>query len=133
MPSEQHKYQLVAAPKLFPIETGCQYFFLTAFVKLWFCLTFFQALNSLKMVFLHNIKVFCGCKSFITDVSLTLIMDYSISSGLITLKGFFQVQNHQEYQNVVIISFVHLEKINIFCFMHQGVAQKLSLPRPLEN
>ena len=60
-------------------------------------------------------------------------MDYSISSGLITLKGFFQVQNHKEYQNVVIISFVHLEKINIFCFMHKGVAQKLSLPRPLEN
>ena len=48
-------------------------------------------------------------------------------------KGFFQVQNHKEYQNVVIISFVHLEKINIFCFMHKGVAQKLSLPRPLEN
>ena len=60
-------------------------------------------------------------------------MDYSISSGLITLKGFFQVQNHKEYKNVVIISFVHLEKINIFCFMHKGVAQKLSLPRPLEN
>ena len=64
---------------------------------------------------------------------LDLAMDYSISSGLITLKGFFQVLNHKEYQNVVIISFVHLEKINIFCFMHKGVAQKLSLPRPLEN
>ena len=33
-------------------------------------------------------------------------------------KGFFQVRNHKEYQNVVIISFVHLEKINIFCFMN---------------
>ena len=60
-------------------------------------------------------------------------MDYSIPSGLITLKGFFQVWNHKEYQKVVIISFVHLEKINIFCFMLKGVAQKLSLPRPLEN
>ena len=47
--------------------------------------------------------------------------------------GFFQVQNHKEYQNLVIISFVHLEKINTFCFMHKGVEQKLSLPRPLEN
>ena len=45
-----------------------------------------------------------------------LIMDYSISSGLITLKGFFQLRNCKEYQNVVIISFVHFEKINIFCF-----------------
>ena len=54
-------------------------------------------------------------------------------SGVGTVKGFFQVQNHKEYQNVVIISFVHLEKINIFCFMHKGVAQKLSLPCPLEN
>ena len=48
-------------------------------------------------------------------------------------KGFFQVQNHKEYQNVVIISFVDLEKLNTFCFMHKGVAQKLSLPRPLED
>ena len=60
-------------------------------------------------------------------------MDYFISSGLITPKGFFQVPNHKEYQNVEIISFVHLEKINIFCFMNKGVAQKLSLPCPLEN
>ena len=28
---------------------------------------------------------------------------------------------------------VHPEKINIFCFMHKSVAQKLSLLRPLEN
>ena len=68
-----------------------------------------------------------------TSKSVCPSVDYSISSGLITLKGFFQVRNHKEYQNVVIISFVHLEKINIFCFMHNGVAQKLSLPRPLEN
>ena len=73
----------------------------------------------------------CGLQK--SSKLLKQFMDYSISSGLITLKGFFQVQNHKEYQNVVIISFVHLEKINIFCFMHKGVAQKLSLPRPLEN
>ena len=56
-----------------------------------------------------------------------------LDPGKETLKGFFQVRNNKEYQNVEIISFVHLEKINIFCFMHKGVAQKLSLPRPLEN
>ena len=59
-------------------------------------------------------------------IRVRLFMDYSISSGLITLQGFFQVQNHKEYQNVVLISFVHLEKISIFCFMHKSVAQKLS-------
>ena len=56
-----------------------------------------------------------------------------LDPGKETRNGFFQVQNHKEYQNVEIISFVHLEKINIFCFMHKGVAQKLCLPRPLEN
>ena len=56
-----------------------------------------------------------------------------LDPGKETRKGFFQVQNHKEYQNVVIISFVHPEKINIFCFMHKSVAQKLSLPCPLEN
>ena len=55
-----------------------------------------------------------------------------LDPGKETLKEFFQVQNHKEYQNVVIISFVDLEKISIFCFMHKGVAQKLSLPGPLE-
>ena len=50
-----------------------------------------------------------------------------------TPEGFFQVGSQKEYQNLVIILFVHLEKINIFCFMYKGVVQKLSLPRPLEN
>ena len=50
-----------------------------------------------------------------------------------TPEGFFQVGSQREYQNVVIISFVHFEEINIFCFMHMSVMQKLSLPRPLEN
>ena len=49
-----------------------------------------------------------------------------------TLLGDFQVGNQKEYQKMVIISFVHLEKISIFCFIHKSVAQKLSLPRPLE-
>ena len=39
-----------------------------------------------------------------------------LDPGKETLKGFFQVQNHKEYQNVVIISFVHLEKINILAW-----------------
>ena len=56
-----------------------------------------------------------------------------LDPGMETPEGFFQVESQKEYQNVVIISFVHLEKINIFCFMYKGVAQKLSLPRPLEN
>ena len=55
-----------------------------------------------------------------------------LDPGKETLKGFFQVRNHKEYQNVVIISFVHLEKINIFCFMHKGVAQKF-LPPIVQN
>ena len=56
-----------------------------------------------------------------------------LDPGKETLEGFFQVGNQKEYQNVVIISFVHLEKINIFCFVHKGMALKLSLPHPLEN
>ena len=45
-----------------------------------------------------------------------------LDPGMETLEGFFKVRNQKEYQNVVIISFVHLEKINIFCFMDKGVA-----------
>ena len=56
-----------------------------------------------------------------------------LDPGKETPEVFFQVGNHKEYQNVVIISFVHLKRINIFYFMHKIVAQKLSLPRPLEN
>ena len=56
-----------------------------------------------------------------------------LDPGKETPERFFQVRRQKEYQNVVIISFVHLEKINIFCFMLKSVAQKLSLPRPLEN
>ena len=56
-----------------------------------------------------------------------------LEPGKETLEGFFQVGNQKEYQNVVIISFVHLEKVNIFCFMHKSVAQKLSLPCPFES
>ena len=64
---------------------------------------------------------------------MSLPVKRRLDPGKETHKGFFQVQNHKEYQNVVIISFVHLEKINIFYFMHKGVAQKLSLPRPTEK
>ena len=38
-----------------------------------------------------------------------------------------------EYQKMGLISFVHIEKTNNFCFMRKSMAQKLSLPRPLEN
>ena len=50
-----------------------------------------------------------------------------------TPERFTQVRNQKEYQNVVVISFVYLEKINIFCFIPKSVVQKLSLPYPLEN
>ena len=60
-------------------------------------------------------------------------MQRRLDPGKETLEGFFQVGNQKEYQNVVIISFVHLEKVNIFCFMHKSVAQKLSLPCPFES
>ena len=56
-----------------------------------------------------------------------------LDPGKETLEGFFQVTNQKEYLNMVIISFVHLEKISIFCFIHKSVAQKLSPPHPLEN
>ena len=55
-----------------------------------------------------------------------------LDPGKESLEGFFQVGNLKDYQNVVIISFVHLEKVN-FCFMHKNVAQKLSPPHPLEK
>ena len=41
-----------------------------------------------------------------------------LDPGKETLKVFFQVRNHKEYQNVVIVSFVHLEKMKKNCFMH---------------
>ena len=64
---------------------------------------------------------------------ICLIEQRRLDPGMETSEGFFQVGSQKEYQNVVIISFVHLEKIKFFCFMHKGVAQKLNLPRPLEN
>ena len=64
---------------------------------------------------------------------ICLIEQRRLDPGMETHKGVFQVGSQKEYQNVVMISFVHLEKINIFCFMHKGMAQKLGLPRPLEN
>ena len=56
-----------------------------------------------------------------------------LDPGKETIEGFFQVGNQKEYQKMVVIPFVYLEKVNVFCFMHKGVAQKLSLPCPLEN
>ena len=56
-----------------------------------------------------------------------------LDPGMDTPEGFFQVRKQKEYQNVIIILFVQLEKINNFYFMHKSVAQKLSLPNPPEN
>ena len=68
---------------------------------------------------------------FDSDCILSDIIQRRLDPGKETLRGFFQVGNQN--QNLVIISFAHLEKINNFCLMRTGVAQKLSLPRPLEN
>ena len=69
----------------------------------------------------------------VLNFAIGIISQRRLDPGKETLEGFFQVGNQKEYQNVVIISSVHLEKINIFCFMHKSVAQKSSLPCPLEN
>ena len=46
-----------------------------------------------------------------------------LDPGMDTPGGFFKVGNQKEYQKMVVTPFVHLEKINIFCFMDKGVAQ----------
>ena len=56
-----------------------------------------------------------------------------LNPGMDTRGWFFQVRNQKEHQKMVLIPFINLEKINIFGSMHKGVAQKLSLPCPLEN
>ena len=48
-----------------------------------------------------------------------------LDPGKETLEGFFQVGSLKEYQNVVIISFVYLEKINIFLFYAQECSTKI--------
>ena len=67
-----------------------------------------------------------------TDVK-SKIMQRRLDPGKETPEGFFQVRSQKEYHNVVLITFVQLEKMNIFCFMHKSVAPKLSLPYPLEK
>ena len=60
-------------------------------------------------------------------------MQRRLDPGMDTPVGYFKVGNQKDYIKMVIMSFVHLEKISIFCFTHKGVAQKLSLLCPLEN
>ena len=55
-----------------------------------------------------------------------------LDPGMDTPLWFFQVWNQKEYQKMVLISFVHLKKINNFCFLRKGVSRILSLPCPLE-
>ena len=47
-------------------------------------------------------------------------------------RGFLQIYTQQSQQKMVLISFEDIQKISIFCFMHKGVAQNLSLPHPFE-
>ena len=107
--------------------TVCIFIFCSLFILTWSTRptlsSFVFTWKSKKKGFKLNMNKNEGCR----------IGQRRLDPGKETRKGFFQVWNHKEYQNVVIISFVHLEKINIFCFMHKGVAQKLSLSCPLEN
>ena len=48
------------------------------------------------------------------------------------LSALLYIRKEQRFQKMVIILFGHYEKKNIFYFMHKVVAQKLSLPCPLE-
>ena len=48
------------------------------------------------------------------------------------LKSFFENTKAVELAKMVLISVEDIQKINNFCFMHKGVAQKLSLPHPFE-
>ena len=48
------------------------------------------------------------------------------------LKRFFVDPYAVELAEMVLISFEDIQKISNFCFMHKGVAQKLSLPHPFE-
>ena len=87
-----------------------------------------------KTSFIHTVLVLVNGGARISKEILSpQIIQRRLDPGKETLEGFFQVGNQKEYQNVVIISFVHLEKVNIFCFMHKSVAQKLSLPCPFES
>ena len=62
------------------------------------------------------------------SISCTFMLNQRrLDPGKETLEGFFQVVNHKEYQNVVMISFVHLEKLKKIFY-----AQECSA-RPLEN
>ena len=97
-------------------------------------------MNSLLLLFTVQSKILTFGR-FLTYTYVSTVVMHAFCQvewakeypGMETLKGFFQVGNQKEYQNMVVISFVHLKEINIFCFMHKSVVQKLSLPHPLEN
>ena len=74
-----------------------------------------------------------SCLRSLWTVPFSVIGQRRLDPGKETPDGFFQVGSQKEYQNMVIISFVHLEKISIFCFMHKSVAQKLKMLALLEN
>ena len=83
--------------------------------------------NSIQSMYLQTLQ------TYFVSLHLGKVIQRRLDPGKETPEGFFRVRSQKEYQNVAIISFAHLEKINIFCFMHKSVAQKLSLPCPLEN
>ena len=74
-----------------------------------------------------------ACTVLVIFSFLTNLTQRRLDPGMETPEEFFQVRSQKEHHNFVIISFVHLEKINIFCFMYKGVVQILSLVSPLEN
>ena len=60
------------------------------------------------------------------------VKEYLDLFGVKGLSAFLYIRKEQRFQTMVMILFAHYKKINIFYFMHKGVAQKLSLPCPLE-
>ena len=62
--------------------------------------------------------------------NLRITVQRRLDPGMDTPVGFFKVGNQKEYQIIVIISFVHLERINTLCFTHKGVAGSIFAPCP---
>ena len=60
----------------------------------------------------------------------SLLGQRRLDPGKETLEGFFQVGNQKEFQNVVIISFVHLEKNKHFLFYALGRGAKIEPAMP---
>ena len=75
---------------------------------------------------IHN-GIFYGCQPRRSNLN-----QRTLKPGKEDLRGFLQIHTQQSQQKMVLISFEDIEKTSNFCFMHKGVAQKLSLPHTFE-